>query len=561
MKTRKKYLAIVVALCAFGGLASCAAHAQALRPAAVIAIANLDEQFADAGYLVQAAGFPELGLFLLGKDEYTRGLDTSKPLGGIVTVKDMAPRWVGFVGVRDMQVVYDRIAEQFGPPEDAGGGARKVTGPNGNPLFIKEQNGWAFLSSSLDDLSSLPPQPLDVLGGLEKTYNLAARIHVQNIPKELRDMAIEQIKIGFEQSLEQQLSGADDAQIQAQRKLSQASIESLIQLLREADEVMLGWSIDPTDQSTFIDISSTAVAGTNLAQRMAVLQDSPSDFGGFVLPDAAIQLHVNVQMVQQDIDQLLNMLSVMQQQAAEELDDDENLSDDERAAAKEVVGDLFQILSATFRSGRMQGGGALLLAPQSLTLVGGGRVADGKAVEQLLRKVNDLAKSEPGFSGIQFNADQHGKVQLHTMSIRVPEDEPQVRSVLGDQLDVVFGIGTDRVYVALGKDAKATLKGAMDASQAAAQQPLPPGQMQIALTPIVQFAQSVSPQESIQQMSQALAQVNGKDKVRIVSRSIERGYVSRITLEEGSLRLIGIAIKSAQQAFFGGAQEQLGEGN
>ena len=65
------------------------ANAQQPRPAGVFAIADLDKQFADAGYLLEAVGFPELGLFLLGKDEFTRGLDTSKPIGGYVTVEKM----------------------------------------------------------------------------------------------------------------------------------------------------------------------------------------------------------------------------------------------------------------------------------------------------------------------------------------------------------------------------------------------------------------------------------------------------------------------------------------
>ena len=91
-------------------------------------------------------------------------------------------------------------------------------------------------------------------------------------------------------------------------------------------------------------------------------------------------------------------------------------------------------------------------------------------MEGLLRKVAELAKDEPEFPGIKFNADTHANVRFHTLKLPVPADAGEdVRNLLGDELEVAIGTGDKSFYLAFGKDSVGTLKKVIDQSAADAQ--------------------------------------------------------------------------------------------
>jgi hypothetical protein len=95
------------------------------------------------------------------------------------------------------------------------------------------------------------------------------------------------------------------------------------------------------------------------------------------------------------------------------------------------------------------------------------------------------------------------------------------------------------------------LKQVIDASKAEPGKSISPGRLTIALGPILETVAALADDESAQQiammLSQTMAQSPGKDHVKIESRSIPNGSMTRITLEEGVLRLIGTAAMLGQQ--------------
>jgi hypothetical protein len=104
--------------------------------------------------------------------------------------------------------------------------------------------------------------------------------------------------------------------------------------------------------------------------------------------------------------------------------------------------------------------------------VAGGYVADGAAVEKVLKDLVDVAKDTPNFPQVEFNAGAHGDVKLHRLSMPVPDREAQ--NVFGETLDVVVGTGPQSMVVAAGKDAEATLKKVLDDSAAAGEKAVLP---------------------------------------------------------------------------------------
>lgn len=526
------------------------AQAQALKPAVVISIASVDEHLADAEYLFTAAGQADaFGFVKLFAVPALDGIDTKKPAGGVVMLTMGMPTGLVFVPVTDMNKLLEKVPV---PLEDEGGGVSKVTTPTGEDVFIKESGGYAYITNDKANLGTLPADPVALLEGLDKKYNIAVQANMQNIPPDLKKMAIDGIEQGYRQGLENSLDGEDPDAQETIKKLSANWVKSVKQLVDESDQIMLGWGVDAMKRSTYVDFSMTAKQGTKLAKRFEALQDSKSRFGGFLLPDAGVTLNFVSELAAEDVEVASVMLTQMQTQALKEIDGDDDLNAEQRAAAKEVLSTLFSAITKTIESGKMDGGAALILAPDVFTFAAGGHVAGGDDLDKAFKNLVELGRKEPDFPEVKLDSETHNNVKFHTVSIPIPAGELEARKIFGEKMEAVVGIGADSVYLAVGKGAVPTLKKIMDLSTANADKVVPPSQLTVALTPIMEFAASVSDDANVSAIVDALKQTKGKDKILISSRAIERGGLTRFELEEGVLQAIGAGISAAQNAFGGG---------
>lgn len=207
-------------------------------------------------------------------------------------------------------------------------------------------------------------------------------------------------------------------------------------------------------------------------------------------------------------------------------------------------------LKATLQAGVMDGGAVLNMAASSVTLVAGGFVGDPGKFESGLKKLAELAKDEPKFPGINWDADSHADIRFHTLSIPIPEIEEQHREIFGEAIEVAVGIGKDSAYFALGRNCLEAVKGIIDDSAASPQKSVPPMEMTFSLGQIMEFAATVAEEEAqpmIEMISNMLAsEANGRDHVRIVTQPIPNGARTRIEIEEGALQPIGMAVQQAQ---------------
>ena len=290
-------------------------------------------------------------------------------------------------------------------------------------------------------------------------------------------------------------------------------------------------------------VHEKGTVGSKLADRMAKLKQSNSRFGGFLLPDAAVSFNFNQNLTADDIKRTVTVLAHFRGRLMEELEKDGELKGNDLTATKDVLAGLFDTLLKTIESGRMDGGAAVMLAPDAITVVAGGFVADGDALAQNLRKLANLAQNEPDFPGVSFFAEKHGAVSFHTMKLPVPEDEEEARALLGDEFDVAIGTGPQSVFLCFGKAGLATAKKIIGQSAARENEQLAPSQITIALTPIVNFAKSFSDDEKVQTLAAALIDTAGKDRLQITTTAIDDGYHTRLQVEEGVLQAIGVGVR------------------
>jgi hypothetical protein len=525
-------------------LAPAAALAQTPKPVLVVSISSVDEFMGDVDYLTKAAGAEDYGnLFKLMAAPYTVGIDKTKPWGVIVQSDGDEFLPLGFVPVKDLKTVFDALKEQIGEPRDAGGGIFELTDPA--PMYIKEAGGFAFIASESKFLETLPDDPVKLLGGLNTEYDLAVRAYAQNVPQAQKDWAIEQVKEQNARALEQQLQGKteDDPEYKLAKRISENQLARLIDMINDTDEATIGWSTDGMAKKTYLDVSLVAKAGTPTAKRMELYKDNETAHAGFELSGAAVTLGITTRVDKDDIDQISALMEAVKTKAFEEIDTDGDLdTDSKKAKAKEVVGGLIDVLTKTCESGKLDGGAALVLAPKEMTFVAGGNVADPEALETALRDLVDLAKDEPDFPMVKFDAETYKGIAFHTLSVPVPADEEEAREVLGEKLDVVVGIGKSAAYLSLGHDAGGTLKKVIDASSAK-KPDAQPMSLNVALTPIFKFAASVQDQPVLELIATTLEKSEGSDNVVVEATPMENGVQYRVTIEEGIFKAIGQAVK------------------
>ena len=542
MKHLMKSFLVVAATAAVLALPARRAAAQntidGLKPVAVVSVAQFDELTADVSYLMQAAKLQPFAqqMFMAMATEFTKGVDTKRPGGAYVTLANNEPTVVAFIPVTDLDMVLSSLEQQIGEPRDVGDGILEINSDKEKSAYVKSQGGWAFLAQDPDHLTGLPPDPAAVLGQLPQTYDVAVQLNVQNIPQELRQMAISEMKTAFERGLAENADDDEDAELA--RKLSANSMNQFVTMIEEAEQVVIGWAVDAGAKNTFIDFRVTAVEGSDFAAQMELLKDSPSNFSGFDVPGAAFAANFASTMPQRDIDQALATLEMVKTKALAAIDEDDDLpSDEARAAVKDVLAQFFDVATSTIETGKADGGAALMLEQDRLNFAAGLFVADGKALDAAFRKLVELAQHQPDFPSVSFDAAEHGGVAFHTMKVPVKEEDAQ--KVLGEELDVVLGTGAQSAYFAFGEGSIDLLKQVIDKSTSEADRTIPPLQLKLALTPIVEFASYVDENPTALMLSQALKEAGGKDRILVSAKSIARGVNYRLEVEEGVIQALG----------------------
>ncbi len=535
MRKLCQMLFAVATVAAFWLAPAKAVWAQAQKPVAVVAIESIDQLFKDVDYLAEAAGQADATMMAKGMaGPFMEGLDKSRPIGAVVSTDGAEFRVVVFVPVTDLDKVLQPLAAMLGPSEDAGDGVLKIAG---GQAFVKEAGGWAFIAQQPDHLSDLPADPKALLDGLDQKYALAVRGYVQNVPEGLRTMAMGFIKQGMAPGMQRQ-PGEDEAMFAFRKRMANLQLEQLEMVTKETDQMTIGWAVDTQAQETYLDVEVTAVPGTKMAEQMAQGAEATSGFAGFVSDDAAVVIHAVSKISPSDQEQLTGMIKTLRANTAKAIEE-EDLGAEGEQAAKDIVSNFFDVLDATVKGGKMDLGAALMLEGKSLFFGAGLQVADGAKVEDGLRKLAELAKDEPDFPGVNFDADTHAGVSFHTIAVPVPEDEAEAHAMFGETLNIVIGTSDSAAYFAAGTNAAATLKKIIDDSAGKAAAKMPPAQMVVSLTPIFQFATQFQP--DMAPLAVMLEGTDGKDHVTMSQTPIQNGVRMKIGVEEGVLKLIGTA--------------------
>jgi hypothetical protein len=526
------------------------------KPVAVLSIAGYDRIMADVAMFGNLAGNPDLDknlegmLKLFTQGQGLNGLDQKRPWCISLTTDDVSFQPLVYLPVNDLKQLLESLSGLIGEAQDVGDGVFELN-VFGQQILVLEKNKWAVVGQAKEAIAAAPDDPTKLLDGLETKYDVGLRLYVQNIPEVYRSLAIDQLRMGVESGLGR-TPNEDDAQYEARRKITESQLDALTSAINDIDQVTLGVALDLEAKSAHIDLVLSALPDSKTGKHMAQMESTPSDFAGFVTPDAAASLNITSKIAKEDAEQIDATLASLRTAGLEHIEKDSKLSDEgSKQLAKEMLNEVFDAISATLKSGKIDAAATLRLSDKDMALVVGAYVAEPKSLEAALHKFTKLAEKEPDFPGIKFDADSHEGVRFHTTSIPVPKEEG-ISKVLGEKLDVAVGIGAKSVYFALGTDSLKLTKELIDKSKSATSKDLPPLQLNVSLAPIFQFAAAMQESEEdrkeVAVWADELAKAAGKDKVSLVVTPDKSSITIRLAAQEGVLRLLANAGKMATAA-------------
>ena len=471
----------------------------------------------------------------------------SKPCGAVVSSDGVSFSVLGFLPISELEKFLGVLAA-LGQPEEVDDGVWRMDA-QGQTAYFKQHGDWTYLSMGPEFLTNLPDDPTPWLGGLETQYDFAARIHFSNIPEIFRQLAIEQAKITLEQGLDNAalppLPGLENLpkpefppQAEMARKVAEGQIDSFISMLNETDHLTFGFTIDGESKKTLIDIEMAAVPGTKAATDMGRLHGLTSRFGGFYQPEAALSTQMSAVLSNEEIEMAVTSVNTLRDEAMTGLDGISQLSDEYiRSTVKDFVGEIFNIMEASVRTGRVDMGMSLV-GEGPFTFVYGGSVADGKQVTALIDKFIETVETEVGFYGFERNVDKVDDVSFHRVIAPVPggEEGDRFAELFGDNLELTLAVGDTSFYMGLGEGGLDMIKEQMAKSKELADEHVQPMRLTAKLNPLLNLASQMDDADPTVS-SMAVALEDDEDRVNVVVQPTENGVHIHVVGELGLMKL------------------------
>lgn len=537
---------------------------------AVVALSGYDNVMADVGYVGALMGQPQLGeianntigMFTQGKG--LEGLDKTRPWGIVVQAAGMQFSQMVCLPVDDLEKLLAIGEEGFGVTvEDAGNGVTQLTGPQGPPLFVRTVGGWAIAAQQPEALDAAPADPaaeLEPLVGGGKA-DIGIRAFAQNIPPMFKQMAVQQMRQGMEGGLQKQ-DGESDEDFETRRKGAELQIENMVMFIEQSDEVRVGISVNPEEKGgAVVDVSFTALAGSDLAKQIGGYTPAKSELAGFARYGEAMQLLaasvVSPEVREKALADSEAAFAQMRIMVAKGLEGEAEVDEATRQTLLDAMEEVIDVLKETTKTGKSDVAMSMRLEPGPVGMVMAISVSEPAKLEAALKKVVSIAEGKPDFPPVQWNTAEKGGYAIHTLSLPIPDAEPQAREVFGDAIQVAFGIGESSICMAVGADAVGALGEAIEGAGSAEAPAGSMGDFNLSVGEFLRFASSVAPEESrpmIESVSEVVnAENQGDDHILMTADMVDNGLHYRITTEEGVLKAVGAAVMAFQQQAMAGA--------
>lgn len=511
------------------------------------AIESVDDLMDDGVYLLNAAGFPEQApsLKLLAQN-FMSGIDPSKPSGALMYFDGQNPVVIGFLPVTNTDELLDTISS-YGMGIEENGQQWEIAAPSAT-LHAIEKNGWLFVSESRDYLSNLPPDPTIHIKDLSSHYVVSMSVNLQKLPPELKNRALSAVGD----------TPVTDLVITPFFLMSQPlgtnrfAFQTTQDMLRDAENITIGWGIDQIGKRLFFDWNATALKGTRLARRMEAAGALRSGFSGFYRENSAVAMHWASGLIDEDKPLLIEMNSQGKEQLLQLTDDISILGDDGQSIIKEVLGLWLDDVPPAIESGKVDMAGSLILSEDTADFVLAIYSDDGTKLERPLKKLFQTVEEKLNREiHTEWALESWENVKFHRMTIPLlPEDE-QARTIFGSEVPIVIGVAPKAIYIGAGEDSLGSLKDAIGRSNSPQSPDLNGLRYTVGFQQIVDFHWNLSDAPLDEKAAWAKEASDhfkkvGQDRLNFSLQTTENSQSVQLEIQEGLLGLIKIGLQQGR---------------
>ena len=554
----KKIESMCMAVAVVFGMGLSPSPAAEPKPIAVLAVASYNDLISDVNFAGSLVERPQLGatieglLAMVTQGKGLAGVDRTRPWGVIIQAGG-EKNFTGyaFLPVTDFKEALGLLKLYF--TVDSGDGIYKLTPTSGEKVsYVKQQGAWAMFADKPEVLAQASGDPLAAAGKLEKDFIVAGRLFLANVPAELREKFLSQVKQGLQQAAARH--GDESSEVHAGRqKLIDLAEPYLTRVLNELDQVVFSWGLDRTAEKVSADVSVTAKPGTKTAEEMGLAAKAMTNLTGFQIPGAALTAAWAGTMPAAKREIASSLIEFLRGKGLADIE--KKMPESRRASTKEAINDGADLLQKIVKSGHVDGADTLLFGSSGATGLLAGYVADGALLDKILHTVAKAVVEEHPEAAqfVQLDAEKSDSINFHKISIPIPKDAKNreiLVQLVGEKFDFVIGVGQETAYLAMGRDAMASLKTAIDASTRAGAKAVLPLEFSMAMKPLVAFAATAGKAKDRQNaaMSEAeLEKTPGKDHIGLTVRPISNGVQVRLEVEQGVLRLFGRLVLANMQ--------------
>ena len=524
------------------------AQTAAGKPMAIVAINNYNDLSKDLVYLLDLVGPPGTAqLVELQGAGFAEMLDTTKPIGVIVQPDGiLGYKLLAFLPTNNVDQILQIFAGFGIIPESTPEGLIKIDA-GGTPIYVKQGTGWAFVSNTKEALATPPANPVALLGGLDKQYDVAIQGNIDAIPEVFKQLMMSQIEVGMQQSIQQPLPNETEDAFEARRAIALQGMKDVQKMINELESVTVGFNIDQTRQSVYFDVGITAKEGSDTAKQFAY-EDTTTQLAGFLTESAAAQMNMSTSFDTAQAEQINLSLETLRTQAIAQIQNDPTIPNEElRGLAIKAISTFMDVGKATLSSGKIDMAGSVDLTDEGISVIAAAVVPQAEQLDQIVRDFVKIAtEQDPSFPEVEIDAQKKGDTSFHVIRIPIPEYEAEARSAFGESVEVSIGMGPDRIYIGVGKDNLKRLSAAIDASAADKGKKVSAALLKGSVHRILQFAAEQTQDLTLQQAAAAAASITGKDTASMELSAIKNGARYRIEVEAGVLKAIAVGVQAAQ---------------
>lgn len=514
-------------------------------PVIVLNIASLDRVLTDVDYMFKVAERPDMMElvtdFIANQVGDLKGMNRQKPFGVMLFLAaGLPPRptpvlYVPVDGVEDLMKVVET-----GPvkprPVDGKEGHYELKGRR-RGFYCVLKRGYAYLTNedNKELLEAELPEPAAYAEPMAAKYDLGISFQIKNVPLTIRTVMLAFLRQSTEAQL-QQRDGESDAGYKMRRAQGINNLELIEQILTQCDQIQIGVDSSQERKNVEVELLLDATPDSEMAKLTKDLAGRKSFFAPLFDDGKPLTVSASWKMDKRERKAAAAMVDAMRAGLTQGLPPE----------AVPNVAPLFDSLKATAENGEMDF--CVQFQPVSdrqFVFVGGLRVVGGESLGRGLEQLLTAVQGREELDKVELNADSHQSITFHRLVAKnVPRRE---QKTYGGVPSVYLGSSSQTLWFALGGDeAMSRLKSAIDAVQEGqATEPTGgtayPFQMILHTAPWLNLP-GIDEADTSRQDFAKQALKSETDSVRISIQPTDTGTRSRIVIDEGFIKLVGLLL-------------------